>query len=30
MSHKDTWTKKDIETMTVKIAERISTYIFER
>lgn len=27
---KDTWTKEDIETMTVKIAERISTYIFER
>ena len=27
---KDTWTKEDIETMTVKIAERISKFIFER
>ena len=27
---KDTWTKEDIETMTVKIAERISTYIFDK
>ena len=26
---KDTWTKEDIETMTVKIAERISKFIFE-
>ena len=26
---KDTWTKKDIETVTVKIAERISKFIFE-
>lgn len=26
---KDTWTKKDIETITVKIAERISKFIFE-
>lgn len=26
---KDTWTKEDIETMTVKIAERISNFIFE-
>ena len=25
---KDTWTKEDIETMTVKIAERISKFIF--
>lgn len=26
---KDTWTKEDIETLTVKIAERISKFIFE-
>ena len=26
---KDTWTKEDIETVTVKIAERISNFIFE-
>ena len=26
---KDTWTKEDIETLTVKIAERISNFIFE-
>lgn len=26
---KDTWTKEDIETITVKIAERISKFIFE-
>ena len=26
---KDTWTKEDIETITVKIAERISNFIFE-
>ena len=27
---KDTWTKEDIETMTVKIAERISNVIFDK